>query len=107
MAVAELEKMGFCSSTDVIDTMLVKMPKAYPAYYGTYSQLETVRNYLDSVENLFAIGRNGQHRYNNMDHSMATAIEAVKLYRNGDSDRSSLWSVNTDNDYHESINRHK
>ncbi len=107
MAVAELEKMGFCSSKDVIDTMLVKMPKAYPAYYGTYSQLETVRNYLDSIENLFAIGRNGQHRYNNMDHSMATAIEAVRLYQNGIKDRSSLWSVNTDNNYHESINRHK
>lgn len=107
MAVAELEKMGFCSCKDVIDTMLVKMPKAYPAYYGTYSQLETVRNYLDSIENLFAIGRNGQHRYNNMDHSMATAIEAVRLYQNGIKDRSSLWSVNTDNNYHESINRHK
>lgn len=107
MAVSELEKMGFCSSKDVIDTMLVKMPKAYPAYYGTYNQLDTVINYLDSIENLFPIGRNGQHRYNNMDHSMATAIEAVKLYRNGDKDRSSLWSVNTDNDYHESINSHK
>ena len=77
------------------------MKKAYPAYFGSYYQFDTVKNYLDGFDNLFCVGRNGQHRYNNMDHSMVTAFEAAKCIKNGSTDKSAVWSVNTDKEYHE------
>ena len=77
------------------------MPKAYPAYFGRYKDFAVVRKYLDSIENLYCIGRNGQHRYNNMDHSMMTAIEAVKTIKYKKYNRENIWNVNTEKEYHE------
>ena len=95
MAIHELEKLDVLDPKDVLDVCMQKVRKAYPAYYGAYQQLDEVKNFLDSIENLFCIGRNGQHRYNNMDHSMLTAIQAVECIRNGNlTDKSIVWNVN-------------
>ena len=75
--------------------------KAYPGYFGTYDKINEVRDRLDQYENLFLIGRNGMHRYNNQDHSMLTAIEAVNKIINDDRDKSSIWAINTEDIYHE------
>ena len=79
----------------------MKVKKAYPAYFDTYSEINTLREYLDKIENLYCIGRNGQHRYNNMDHSMVTAFEAVSNILSGRKDKSNVWNVNTDKSYNE------
>lgn len=100
-AVDELVRLGFVERENVLDAVRIKMPKAYPAYYGSYHQLDTVTAFLDSISNLYCIGRNGQHRYNNMDHSMLTAIEAVKAIKSGTDDKSRIWKVNTEKVYHE------
>lgn len=102
MAVGELARIGLVDPADVVDTVRIRMPKAYPAYFGAYHELPRVREWLDSVENLYCIGRNGQHRYNNMDHSMLTAMAAVDCIAAGATDRSAVWNVNTDDEYHES-----
>lgn len=101
MAVDELEKIDIVKREDVIDAVRIRMKKAYPAYYGAYYQLDKVKDFLDSIPNLFCIGRNGQHRYNNMDHSMLTAMEAVNAIRSGATDKSTIWAVNTEEEYHE------
>lgn len=100
-AIEELDKIGIIDKADVKESVRIKMKKAYPAYFGTYSRFKEVQNYLEYFENLYCIGRNGQHRYNNMDHSMMTAIEAVKAIR-GEKGKSAIWNVNTEQDYHES-----
>lgn len=100
-AVDELAKIDIIDKTDVLDATHIRVKKAYPAYFGAYVQFDTVRNYLDNFSNLYCIGRNGQHRYNNMDHSMMTAMEAVKLFRAGSGDKSAVWNVNTEEEYHE------
>ena len=102
MAVEELVKIGVVEKEDVLDTTCVKIKKAYPAYFGTYSRLDEVKGFLDGFPNLFCIGRNGQHRYNNMDHSMLTAMEAVKNIASGNSSKENVWGVNTEESYHES-----
>ena len=102
MATDELVSMGLIERGAVLDATMVKMPKAYPAYYGTYGNLHKVRGFLDGIENLYCIGRNGQHRYNNMDHSMMTAMVAVENIAGGVADKSAVWNVNTDSSYHES-----
>ena len=100
--VDELIKLGFIdSAADVIDTHMEKVKKAYPAYFDTYNEMNTLTEYLSGIENLYCIGRNGQHRYNNMDHSMVTAFEAVKCIISGNPDKSALWNVNTEKEYHE------
>lgn len=101
-AVGELEHIGFIDHSDVLDTTQIKVRKAYPSYFGSYYQLDKVRAFLDGITNLFCIGRNGQHRYNNMDHSMLTAMEAVDAIKAGTSDKTKIWSVNTEEEYHES-----
>ena len=78
----------------------VHVKKAYPAYFGTYENFDVVKNYLNEIDNLYCVGRNGQHRYNNMDHSMATAMVCVDAILNG-KDKSELWDVNTEKEYHE------
>lgn len=103
MAKAELEKIGIIDAADVVDAVRIRMPKAYPGYFGSYSEMPAIREFLSSIPNLYCIGRNGQHRYNNMDHSMLTAMEAVKLIRSGSTDQRALWNVNTEQDYHESV----
>lgn len=100
-AVKELDYIGIIDKSDVKDTVRIKVKKAYPAYFGVYKDFGSVREYLDKFENLFCIGRNGQHRYNNMDHSMLTAIKAVELIKEGKTDKTSVWEVNTEKSYHE------
>jgi len=102
LAVEELSRIGMIDSNDVIDTVVVKMPKTYPAYFGVYDRFEEVRSYLDSFSNLFLIGRNGMHKYNNQDHSMLTAMTAVDNIRDGRTDKDNIWHVNTEQEYHES-----
>jgi hypothetical protein len=85
----------------VLDATQVKIRKAYPAYFGSYNEIDGIRAYLDTIGNLYCLGRNGQHKYNNMDHSMLTAIEAVKLIKTGGGDKRSVWNVNTEEEYHE------
>jgi hypothetical protein len=78
------------------------MPKAYPGYFGdAYTKFDEVREYLDGLKNLFLVGRNGMHRYNNQDHSMLSAHFAVEAILAGNPDKSAIWGVNIDDDYHE------
>jgi len=100
-AAGELEKIGLIDRRDVLDGTLVRVPKAYPAYFGSYSEMGKIRSYLDGIENLFAVGRNGMHRYNNQDHSMLSAKAAVDCLVGGLDDKSAVWAVNTDDTYHE------
>jgi len=100
-AINELVKIQIIDREDILDACQVKYPKAYPAYFGSYDNFDVVRQYLDTIGNLFCLGRNGQHRYNNMDHSMLTAIEAVNLLKTGNTDKSAVWNVNTEEEYHE------
>jgi protoporphyrinogen oxidase len=101
MAIKELETMGIIAKDCVIDSHREKIKKAYPAYFDTYEHMDQLIEYLDTYENLFCVGRNGQHRYNNMDHSMLTAIRAVQAIKEGKSDKSQIWNVNTEKEYHE------
>ena len=98
----ELEQIGMLRPEDYLDGCVLRVPKAYPAYFGSYPQLPIVRRYLDTIPNLFLIGRNGMHRYNNQDHSMLTAMLAVDNIISGQLDKANLWNVNLETDYHES-----
>jgi protoporphyrinogen oxidase len=100
-AIDELARIDVIDKADVLDATHIRVKKAYPAYFGTYDQFDAIREYLDGLGNLYCVGRNGQHRYNNMDHSMMTAIEAVKLFQQGSTDKSAVWNVNTEEEYHE------
>lgn len=101
-AVDEMLKLGLLSSKeDVLDTHIERVKKAYPAYFDTYDEIDTLIDYLNTIPNLFCVGRNGQHRYNNMDHSMCTSFEAVKNIKAGITDKSNVWAVNTEEEYHE------
>lgn len=101
-AVDEMIKIGLISHKDaVLDTHMEKVKKAYPAYFDTYNEIGKLIEYLNTIENLYCVGRNGQHRYNNMDHSMVTSFEAVNNILMGRKDKSNIWSVNTEQTYHE------
>lgn len=100
-AIQELAKIQIIDKEDVLDFHREKVKKAYPAYFDTYSQIDELIDFLNQFENLYCIGRNGQHRYNNMDHSMATAIEAVNNIKNNTVDKTNIWNVNTEKQYHE------
>ena len=101
-ATEELVKMGVITSgAEVHDAHRERVKKAYPAYFDTYSEMDRLIQYLDGFENLYCVGRNGQHRYNNMDHSMATAFETVDNILSGRTDKSNIWNVNTEQEYHE------
>lgn len=102
LAVDDLTKLGIIDEADFIDGTVEKVEKAYPAYFGSYDNFETVRGYLDKIENLYLIGRNGMHRYNNMDHSMLSAVEAVRCIVNKKKSKESIWQVNTESEYQES-----
>lgn len=97
----ELQKLKLASLPNIIDAVVVRMPKAYPAYNGSYKQIGEVTKYLDQFSNLFLIGRNGMHRYNNQDHSMLTAMVAVDNIIEGRSDKSNIWAVNVEGEHHE------
>ena len=101
LAVRELEAMGLAHGADVRDGVVVRMPKAYPSYTGTYDRFDRVREWLDGVENLAPVGRNGMHRYNNQDHSMLTAMEVADQVAEGRRDPDAVWAVNTEQEYHE------
>lgn len=103
-AIDELVKIDVIDRDSVLDSTRIRVKKAYPAYFDTYSEFDTVKNYLSGIENLWCLGRNGQHRYNNMDHSMLTAIEAVRAIAQGSTDKSTVWAVNTEKEYHEEKN---
>ncbi|MBR4582878.1 MAG: NAD(P)/FAD-dependent oxidoreductase [Bacteroidales bacterium] len=102
MVIGEMIKLGLieCES-DVLDTHLERVKKAYPAYFDTYAEFDTLKSWLDKIPNLYCVGRNGQHRYNNIDHSMMTSFEAVNNILNGNIDKSNIWNVNTEKEYHE------
>jgi len=100
-AAGELEKLDMIDRADVLDGTVVRVPKTYPAYFGAYADFPIVREWLDKVENLYLVGRNGMHRYNNQDHSMLTAKLAVEAILDGKVDRAAIWAVNIDDDYHE------
>lgn len=100
-AAGELAKIGMIDVTDVIDGVVVRVPKTYPAYFGAYADFDKIRAHVDSLENLYLVGRNGMHRYNNQDHSMLTARLAVEAILTGSTDKSAIWSVNIDDEYHE------
>src|SRR5450759_62955 len=99
LASEELEKMDLVSRADVLDGTVVRVPKAYPAYFGTYDRIGEIRDYFERFENLFLIGRNGMHRYNNMDHAMLTAMTGVDNIIEGRRDKSNIWAVNVEEEY--------
>jgi protoporphyrinogen oxidase len=100
-AVAEAAKIGILKAEDVEDSHVVHVPKTYPAYFGSYARFDVIRNFTDRFENLFLVGRNGMHKYNNQDHSMLTAMTAVENIVSGITDKANIWSINTEQDYHE------
>lgn len=102
LGIREMIKLHLIDGIEnVLDTHVERVRKAYPAYFDTYDEMDTLRAYLDTIPNLYCVGRNGQHRYNNIDHSMCTSFETVKNILNGVSDHSNIWSVNTEQEYHE------
>ena len=102
-AIRDMIHLGLIDSKkDVLDYHEEKVKKAYPAYFDTYEHMDKLRDYLSSIDNLYCVGRNGQHRYNNLDHSMCTSFEAVSNILSGRKDKTNVWSVNTETGYHES-----
>ena len=106
LAIGELEKIGILDPADVRDSTVVRMPKTYPAYFGAYDRFGEIRQYVDELKNLFLVGRNGMHKYNNQDHSMLTAMVAVDNIAAGRTDKANLWAVNTEQEYHEERHDH-
>jgi protoporphyrinogen oxidase len=100
-AAGELEKIGILKVADVLDGHVVRVPKTYPAYFGTYDRFDELREWTDGFENLFLVGRNGMHKYNNQDHSMLTAMTVVDGLVAGKVDKAVLWDINTEQEYHE------
>ena len=100
-AIAEVEKIGILNAEDVRDGHVVRVPKTYPAYFGTYNRFDELRSFTDKFENLLLVGRNGMHKYNNQDHSMLTAMVAVDGIVSGKIDKTTLWEINTEQEYHE------
>jgi protoporphyrinogen oxidase len=100
-AIDELHSIDIIDKADVVDSTIIRMPKTYPAYFGTYLQFSKIREFTDTLENLFLIGRNGMHKYNNQDHSMLTAITAVNNIILKKVSKENIWNINTEEDYHE------
>ena len=89
------------NSSKIFDFNVVRIKKAYPAYFDTYKDIDSLVNWLNTVDNLYCVGRNGQHRYNNMDHSMETAFQTVDNILSGKTTKDNIWNVNTEKSYHE------
>ncbi|MBR3512120.1 MAG: NAD(P)/FAD-dependent oxidoreductase [Clostridia bacterium] len=100
-AINELASINIIDKNDVVDYHRERIKKAYPAYFDTYKDIDKLIKYIDTIDNLYCIGRNGQHHYNNMDHSMATAMEAAKNIKEGIKEKDNIWNVNTEKSYHE------
>ena len=106
MGIREMIQLGLIHNADeVLDVHIERLTKAYPAYFDTYYQIDELIMYLNRIENLYCIGRNGQHRYNNMDHSMLTAFRTVDSILTGNTDKTQIWSVNTEQSFHEQNDR--
>jgi len=101
LAIDELVKINFIDSEDVLDYTVIRMPKAYPAYFGTYDQFDKVKDFTNQFSNLFLVGRNGMHQYNNADHSMLTSMVAVDNIINKIDSKDNIWTINTEGEYHE------
>jgi protoporphyrinogen oxidase len=106
-AIAEMEKIGLLDPNAVSDSHVVRVPKTYPAYFGTYDRFSELKTWTDSFENLFLVGRNGMHKYNNQDHSMLTAMTVVDGLCEGYVNKAALWQINTEQDYHEEAEKAK
>jgi protoporphyrinogen oxidase len=105
LAKREMQQIGMAMPDQCVDAVVLRMPKAYPGYYGAYEHFDEVRAFLDGIENLWCVGRNGMHRYNNQDHSMLSARRAVDAILAGSVDKSAIWAVNIDDSYHEETDR--
>jgi protoporphyrinogen oxidase len=101
LAKSELASMNILEPQDVRDATVIHMPKTYPAYFGSYERFPEIVSWVNQFENLFLVGRNGMHKYNNQDHSMLTAMTAVANIINGVRSRDNLWALNTEQEYHE------
>jgi protoporphyrinogen oxidase len=100
-AIAEVAKIGILEADAVSDAHVVRVPKTYPAYFGTYNRFDELKDFTDGIDNLFLVGRNGMHKYNNQDHSMLTAMHAVDGLASGHVNKKALWEINTEQEYHE------
>ncbi|MCL6618176.1 MAG: NAD(P)/FAD-dependent oxidoreductase [Thermomonas hydrothermalis] len=102
LAHREMVQIGLVRADAPLDAVVLRVPKAYPGYFGeAYARFDVLQAALDAIPNLFLIGRNGMHRYNNQDHSMLTAREAVRQIVNGQIDKAAIWAINVDDEYHE------
>jgi protoporphyrinogen oxidase len=97
----ELVKIRLAEPHHLLDGVVIRTPKAYPGYFGSYENFSAVRNYVDAIDNLFLIGRNGMHRYNNQDHSMMTAFYAAEAIMHNKKSKEAIWNVNINDEYHE------
>jgi protoporphyrinogen oxidase len=102
LGIEELAKIDIIDQKDVLDHVVIRMPKTYPAYFGTYNRFDEIKKFTNQLENLFMIGRNGMHKYNNQDHSMLTAMQSVDNIIAGVVEKDNIWEVNTEEEYHES-----
>ena len=103
LAIRELKKIGLINKETKIEmTHVERVKKAYPAYFDTYAEIDKLQEYLSGIDGLLCVGRNGQHHYNNMDHSMLTAFTAVDIIEGKDGvTKEDLWNVNAEKEYHE------
>lgn len=107
-AIKEIVSMGLIDKpSDVMDSHVERVKKAYPAYFDTYKDMDKLTAYLKTIDNLYCVGRNGQHRYNNIDHSMMTSFETVKNILGGITSKDNIWNVNTEKTYHEEVQKDK
>ena len=103
MGINEMITLGIIKDeSNVLDSHVERVKKAYPAYFDTYDKIADLRKYLNKITNLYCVGRNGQHRYNNLDHSMCTSFETVKNILSNIKEKDNIWNVNTEKEYHES-----
>jgi len=101
LGIEELTKIGMIDGSKVLDSTVLRVPKTYPAYFGTYDRFPELRSWVDKYRNLYLLGRNGMHRYNNQDHSMLTAMTAVDNIAAGRENKDNIWDVNVEQEYHE------
>ena len=98
----EICAINVVKEENILDAVRIKVKKAYPAYFDSYAKMDIIKEHLNGFENLYCVGRNGQHRYNNMDHSMLSALEAVKSILDPEGHpKIEVWNVNTEKEYHE------